>query len=590
MEIIFSRFKKLFSMVEATKMNLFLIGLIVLTLSSLEILSLAFIGIYLGSIVDPESIMNNLHSFNPLLASSLKENISLSNQYILFGCALVGIFLIKIIFVLSANFYIFKFSINQQLLMQEKLMGRYINQNYESYIQSNSALSIAAVSEFARRMNQTLTALFKLFADGLLLLFIVILMLSVDLKTFLILALIFSTFSLTYYFVLITKVKGYGLRFNQSNTKMIKSLSEISNGFKEIKVLGKGGFFEGIFSNSVRAMADVEVKQNLISIAPRTFLELLVVLFIVLTVIFTILIGDDLSQAVITLGIFSACAIRIIPMVTQIFTSINAIKYGEDALSQLFNLTSTPSENQFFKAKADKKEKPIFFNSAFKKMQVTNLSFAYANTTNLVINQANIEIESGDFIGIIGPSGSGKTTFVDLLLGLLSPQQGQILVDGIDIFDDIEGWRSKIAYIPQEIFLIDDTIKNNIILGDNDKNLSYKNLNDAISQSKLNQFINELPDGLSSNAGDKGVNLSGGQRQRVAIARALYHHREILILDEATSALDASIEAEITNQFEALKGKKTVICIAHKTSTLKECNKIYSIENGIISLDDKINI
>src|SRR6056300_1483810 len=138
MEIIFSRFKKLFSMVEATKMNVFLIVLIVLTLSSLEILSLAFIGIYLGFIVDPESIMNNLHSFNPLLASSLKENISLSNQYILFGCALVGIFLIKIIFVLSANFYIFKFSINQQLLMQEKLMGRYINQNYESYIQSNS--------------------------------------------------------------------------------------------------------------------------------------------------------------------------------------------------------------------------------------------------------------------------------------------------------------------------------------------------------------------------------------------------------------------------------------------------------------------
>ena len=158
----------------------------------------------------------------------------------------------------------------------------------------------------------------------------------------------------------------------------------------------------------------------------------------------------------------------------------------------------------------------------------------------------------------------------------------------IEIFNDVNGWRSKIAYIPQEIFLIDDSIKNNIILGDDPKVSSIKNLDTAISQSKLTQFISELPYGLESKVGEKGINLSGGQRQRVAIARALYHQREILILDEATSALDNSTEEEITSQFEELKGKKTVICIAHRTSTLKSCNKIYSIENGIITQKNHI--
>jgi len=583
-----SKFSKLFSMVESSKTRFFLISLMVLTLSSIELLSLALIGVYLGFIVNPISITDSLSSFSPILANLIQENLSLSSQYIFFGLILLGVFLIKLIFVLFANFYIFKFSTTQQLLLQEKLMSRYINQNYESYIQSNSALSITAVSGFARRLKDTLQALFRLFADGLLLFFIVILMILVDYKIFLILALIFITFALTYYFLLISKIKGYGEKFNIGNTKMIQSLSEISNGFKEIKVLGKADFFKDIFSNSVRSMADVEIKQNLISVAPRNLLELLVVLFIVITVILTIFIGNDLSQAVITLGIFSVCAVRIIPMVTQIFSSVNAIRYGEDALIQLYHLLLAPSENKNLSFKKNHNIHERKFISSFKKMNVKDLSFSYLNSENFIIHNANFEIESGDFIGIVGPSGSGKTTLVDLILGLLTPKTGQIFVNDINIFNDIHGWRSKIAYIPQEIFLINDSIKNNIILGDSPGVISNSNLDAAILQSKLTQFISELPQGLSTNVGDKGINLSGGQRQRVAIARALYHQREILILDEATSALDSSTEEEITGQFEALKGRKTVICIAHRMSTLKSCNKIYSIENGIITQKNNI--
>tara|TARA_B100000787_G_C16193173_1_gene298850 strand:+ start:780 stop:2513 length:1734 start_codon:yes stop_codon:yes gene_type:complete len=577
-------------MVEASKLEFFLITLMVFALSGLELLSLAFIGLYLGFIVDPASIIERISIFLPDLATNIQANINLSNQYIIFGIGLITTFFVKLIFVMFANFYIFKFSVNQQLLLQEKLMHQYINQNYESYIQSNSAFSITAISAFARRLKDILQALFRLFADGLLLLLIIFLMLLVDAKIFSILATIFISFSVMYYLLFITRIKGYGEEFNLGNTNMIKSISEISNGFKEIKILGKGSFFENIFSYSVRRMAKVEVKQNLISVAPRNLLELMVVLFIVLAVIFTILWGDSLSQTVITLGIFSACAIRIIPMVTQIFNSINAIKYGEDALIQLFHLVSEPSEQDTLIQKMDSKQTEAIHITPFKELSAVNLSFSYHDSKQPIISNSSFEIQSGDFIGIVGPSGSGKTTFVDLLLGLLKPQTGTLIVDGVNIFDDINGWRSKIAYIPQEIFLIDDSIKNNIILGDQDSELSNLNLDEAISQSKLQQLIDDLPEGYLSNVGDKGMNLSGGQRQRVAIARALYHQREILILDEATSALDSATEAEITKQLEALKGKKTIICIAHRASTLRACNKIYTIENGIITIKDKINI
>jgi len=590
MKLLLSRFGKLFSMVEASKIQFFFIALMVFALSGLELLSLAFIGLYLGFIVDPETIIASLSGFYPELATFIQTSIPLSNQYIIFGIGLITTFFVKLVFVLLANFYIFKFSTTQQLLLQEKLMHQYINQNYESYIQSNSAFSITAVSGFARRMKDTLQALFRLFADGLLLLLIIFLMLFVDAKIFSILATIFISFSVLYYFLFITRIKGYGEEFNLGNTNMIKSLSEISNGFKEIKILGKGGFFQNIFSHSVRTMAKVEIKQNLISVAPRNLLELMVVLFIVLAVIFTILWGDSLSQTVVTLGIFSACAIRIIPMVTQIFTSINAIKYGEDALVQLFHLVSEPSEQDTLIKKMDIQGTQAIHEAPFKKLSAVDLSFSYHDSKQPIISNSEFEIKSGDFIGIVGPSGSGKTTFVDLLLGLLKPQTGKLIVDGVNIFDDINGWRSKIAYIPQEIFLIDDSIKNNIILGDQDSKLSNHNLDEAISQSKLQQLMDDLPEGYLSNVGDKGMNLSGGQRQRVAIARALYHQREILILDEATSALDSATEAEITAQLEALKGKKTIICIAHRASTLRACNKIYTIENGIITIKDKINI
>ena len=588
MKLLISRLGKLFSMIESPKSKLIFLCLMVFLLSGVELFSLALVGVYLGFVVDSTQVMAKLDSFQPMASTYINEMLPLSSQYIIFGIILVGIFLVKLFFVLYTNVYIFRFSVQQRFLLQAKLVSRYVNQTYESYIQSDAAFSINAAGIFPKKLSDVIVALLKLFADGTLVLFVIIFMISLDFKIFLTLASIFLSFSIGYYILLITKAKRYGEQVNLYNTSMIKSLSNISDGFKEIKIMGKAHFFRDIFINSVRNIAGIDVKQYLISIAPRNILELLVVTFIVLSVAITILFGNNLEETVLTLGFFSICSVRLIPLVSQIILSINTIKYGEDALIHIYRLISNSSQDKNFEASSIDDTHENKFVSSMKKIDFMNVSFAYPNKKNIIINEASFQINSGDFVGVIGPSGSGKTTLVDILLGLLKPQSGKVVVDGIDIFDDLEGWRSKIAYIPQEIFLMNDTIRNNILLGEDPNSVSKTRLDKVILQSNLKEFIDDLPNGLDENVGDNGVSLSGGQRQRVAIARALYHQKEILILDEATSALDTATEEEITGQFEALKGKKTVICIAHRTSTLKSCNKVYSVDNGIITQKNSI--
>ena len=214
-------------------------------------------------------------------------------------------------------------------------------------------------------------------------------------------------------------------------------------------------------------------------------------------------------------------------------------------------------------------------------LQIDNLSKYFGGLA--AVSDCSLKIKKGDFVGLVGPSGAGKTTLVDVLLGLLHPQTGTIKLNGKDIFSQIELWRSLVAYLPQEIFLIDDSLAKNIALDDDIENSSHDRFKEVVIKSRLDDFIDNLPEGLDTRMGERGVRLSGGQRQRVAIARALFHEREVLILDEATSSLDIKTEEEIVNQMQKFKGEKTVITIAHRISTLKYCDSLYKLEEGTIS-------
>jgi ABC-type bacteriocin/lantibiotic exporter with double-glycine peptidase domain len=269
-------------------------------------------------------------------------------------------------------------------------------------------------------------------------------------------------------------------------------------------------------------------------------------------------------------------------LVSQIQANVNSLVFGQNSIMLLSGImknqgTNVKEDTNNFKKERNRKDAQ---NEPFKNLQLENVSYAYPNSDHQSLKNINLTIEKGDFIGLIGPSGAGKTTLVDVMLGFLKPSSGMLKLNGLNAHENIMKWRSHCAYLPQEIFLIDGTLEENITLNRNKVN--PENLTEALKLSKLESLSIELPEGLDTNLGDKGVRLSGGQKQRVAIARSIYNKREVLILDESTSALDTSTEKKVIKELLTLRNEKTIIAIAHRISTLKECNKIFKIYNGKI--------
>jgi len=221
-------------------------------------------------------------------------------------------------------------------------------------------------------------------------------------------------------------------------------------------------------------------------------------------------------------------------------------------------------------------------NSVFRELVLNNISFYYENPSLKSLKNISLKISSGESIGFIGKSGAGKTTLIDVLLGLLKPQSGSITYNEVSLENSLDTWLSNVAYLPQQTFLIDDTLQRNIALGVNDKDIDNERLKSSILQSNLYDFVSQLPNGLQTVIGDSGIRLSGGQRQRIALARAFYHNRNVLVMDESTSALDPETEKEIVKEIKFLKGKKTTIVITHKLTTLRNCDRIYQLKDGQI--------
>ena len=271
-------------------------------------------------------------------------------------------------------------------------------------------------------------------------------------------------------------------------------------------------------------------------------------------------------------------AVKLIPSTNRLIFYINEIFYGEPALDKLVEILNK---------KEDYKEKEIGSKQLYitlkDKITISNIFYHYPNTEKNILYNAKMEIPVGSFVGIIGASGSGKTTVVDILLGLLKPQKGNVFSDGVDISSNYEEWLSHIGYIPQMIFMLEDNIRNNIAFGVPEDEIEDTKIWKALEDSQLLDFVNQLPEGLDTQIGERGIRISGGQRQRIGIARALYTNPELLIFDEATSALDNETEAAIMESIHSLYGKKTMIIIAHRLQTIKKCDIVYKVENEVIS-------
>jgi ABC-type branched-subunit amino acid transport system ATPase component len=312
------------------------------------------------------------------------------------------------------------------------------------------------------------------------------------------------------------------------------------------------------------------------TVIPRIYLEFLSVFALAFLIFIMLLKNGSNSEFVPTLGIFVASAFRMIPSVNRIVNSMQTIKFYTSSLDIVYDL--------FNKVK----DKKIDFNSDNKKINGTisieKMSYSYEDSNLNILDDINFNIKKGDFVGIIGESGSGKSTLINIISGLLLPTKGKIYIENIELnHENTKQWMQSIGYVPQNIFLTDDTIKNNIAFGVDEKNINLDKLTKALKDSRLYDFVYSLLDNINTNVGENGVKLSGGQRQRIGIARALYNDPDVLILDEATSALDTETEIKIMKEIVTLKGSRTLLIVAHRLSTLESCDYIIQVKNGKIS-------
>jgi len=275
-----------------------------------------------------------------------------------------------------------------------------------------------------------------------------------------------------------------------------------------------------------------------------------------------------------TLGLFGVSAFRLLPSMNRVLSSIQDVRFAMPVVDIMCTELSqiNVSENNNLQVS----------NAIFSKIEIKNISYKYPKTDAMVLDGININLLKGMSIGIIGASGAGKSTLIDLMLGLLVPSEGRIMIDGNDIQEDVRGWQNKIGYVPQDIYLTDDTLLNNIAFGIPSKDISYESIDKAVKYAQLQQLISDLPLGLNTSVGERGVRLSGGQKQRIAIARALYHDPSILMLDEATSALDSATEMSVMAIMKTLYKEKTIVIVAHRMSTIKECDYVYRLKDGRI--------
>jgi ABC-type bacteriocin/lantibiotic exporter with double-glycine peptidase domain len=383
------------------------------------------------------------------------------------------------------------------------------------------------------------------------------------------------------------RITRYGGEANRYSAKMSQSAQEGFDGLKEARMLNIENYFYNSVVNNASKYADAAVNSSVIQSIPKVLLELILVVFIVLLVYFSILTGNKTEDLLPVLGMFGVAAIRLAPSVSQIINSVSHIRFGGDTVDTIYKdlIVENNSQELFIDNSST--------NEEFSTLQVKDAEFSYMSSDTPILKNMSLEIKKGEAIGIIGASGSGKTTLIDLMLGLLELKKGCILFNGKDITKSPSSWRAKVAYIPQNIFLTDESMRKNIALGVSDNKIDNNKVIESIRKSMLTDLLNTLPNGVDTILGENGVRLSGGQRQRIALARAFYHEREVLIMDEATSALDNETEIEIVNEIKSLKGNKTMIVIAHRLSTIQYCDRIYFLDKGRVSkvgvLDDNLN-
>ena len=486
---------------------------------------------------------------------------------------MVFLYTVKALFLTFFSYKETKLLAETRVDLSNKLYNIYLNRPYSFHLNNNSAKLIRNINEI-NLIVFVLKSSILLITEVIVFSGISIFILFYEPYGSLIVISFLGFFGFLFYKTIQNKLKSWG-KIRQTHSGLsLKYLQEGFRSIKELKILQRINETIKSFTSNNKIINLAERRQNFVNSLPRIWLEWLAILGFILLIFYMILKGNELNQIVTLLGLFVVAAFRIMPSITRIMNAIQGIIYNKPVIDTIYNEFNLNNKS----SKKFLEEKFIFEDE----IELKNISFSYPNTQQKVINNLSLKIKKGTTIGLIGESGVGKTTLINLILGLLEPTEGNIKIDGKNIFDDVLNWQNQIGYVPQNIFLTDDSIKKNIALGLPDEQIDKNLINKAVNNAKLEKLIKSLHNGLNVKVGEFGDRLSGGQRQRISIARALYKNPKILILDECTNSLDINTESEIINEVNDLKGKKTIIMIAHRLTTLKKCDFVYELDSKSI--------
>ncbi len=567
------------------KLRVFQLAILMVFGGILEICSVSLIVPFMNAVMSPDETMEKWYV---KAVCELFDLHSPRTFLIIVAFAFAFIYIFKNIYLLLEFNIQYKFVYGNMFEMQRRLLDNFIHRPYEYFLKVSSAEVMRIIGSDTAAAFGLLTTLLGAFTELVVAGMLVIAIFIITPGITICLAIILILLVLIINRVIKPILRNAGIENQQSAAGMNKWLLQAIQGIKELKIMNKESFFQSQYDQYGYKYVGALRKSGVYGVIPRFFIEAISMSSLFIIVAIVIYNGAELESLVPTLSAVAVAAMRLLPSANRISGALAGISYSEPMLDKMIeNLKSVSGSDEISLAANEvlsetgvEEYEPITLN---KEIKLDHITFKYPEGDKNILTDASMIIKKGEAIGVVGTTGSGKTTAIDVMLGMLNPSSGAVLVDGKDIKGNMRAWHDLIGYIPQAIFMLDDSIKGNVCFGEDKDTIDEDRLWKALEEASLADFVKTLPDGVDTQIGERGVRLSGGQRQRIGIARALYLNPSILVFDEATSALDNETEAAIMESIDKLQGTKTMVIIAHRLTTIENCDHVYRVENEKIT-------